>query len=79
MVEYQAVLDAIDEHGLRWGDIDRIHLQQEAYDEFRTRASMGTSNYATDDKPAVRLTNGAECIYFVDRSGEMQEIELDDE
>jgi len=73
---YQQVLDALDTHNIEWNDIDRIHLREASHNEFRERASMGTSNYSTDERPAVRRTNGVEKIFFTDSTGEMREIEL---
>lgn len=66
---YRDVIEAIQRNGLDWEDIDRIHLNRDTYDEFQDRASFDMSNYATTEKPAVRLTRGQEEIIYVDDNG----------
>lgn len=68
-MSYDRVIDAIQENGLRWNDVDRILLNEETYDEFRDRASFETSDHLTEDAPAVRVTEGAEKIVWVADNG----------
>lgn len=75
-MSYQKVIDAMNAHDLSWRQIDRIHLQQETYDDFHDRWSQETANYKTDDTAAVRLTTGDEAIYHVTPDGRMNEIKL---
>lgn len=76
MTAYQKVIDKIQENNLSWNEIDRILLNPDTYEEFKSRASFETSNYSTDDKPAVRETDGQECIKYVSENGMMVTIEL---
>lgn len=76
MSDYQRVIDAIQTHNLSWQDIDRIELQAETYADFVERASFNTSNYATNDSPAVRETNGDEQIVYVSEDGSLVTISL---
>ena len=69
-MSYQKVIDKLQENGLRWNDVDQIHLNPETYRDFRQRASdKVTSNYATTDAPAVRETTGQEKIIYVSDNG----------
>jgi len=72
---YQKVRDAIQENGLNWNEIDRILLNEDAYEEFH-ETNAGSSNYATTDEPAVRHTSGQEKIVYIDSKGYLSEIEL---
>jgi hypothetical protein len=76
MTDYQKVIDKLQENNLSWNDVDRIHLNPDTYEQFQERASFKTSNYATDDSPAVRETQGQECIKYVAENGMMVTIEL---
>ncbi len=76
MTAYQKVIDTIQENNLSWKDIDRIHLNPDTYEQFKERASFKTSNYATNDAPAVRETNGQECIKYVANNGIMVTVVL---
>ena len=76
MTDYQRVVDKIQENNLSWNEIDRILLNPDTYEQFKERASFDTSNYATSDKPAVRETQGQECIKYVSEGGMMVTIEL---
>lgn len=68
-MSYQRVIDALELHGLSWTDVDRIELREEAYDEFCDRASFDVSNYATDYRPAVRVTKRDERLVYVEEDG----------
>lgn len=74
-MSYSKVTDAIDEHNLSWNEIDRIILNEPAYEEFQDMDAT-SANYATTDKPAVRRTTGQEKIVYIDSNGYLQEIEL---
>ena len=74
-MSYSKVTDAIQEHGLDWNEIDRILLNEEAYEEFH-ETNAESSNYATSDVPAVRHTTGQEKIVYIDSKGYLSEIEL---
>ena len=76
MTKYQKVIDAIKENDLSWKDIDRIQLNPDTYEQFTERASFNTSNYATNDAPAVRKTSGQECIKYVANNGIMVTVVL---
>jgi len=73
---YSRVIDALQEHELSWGDIDRIELNEETYNEFRERSSKPRSNYSTTDAPAVRETHGVEQIVYTNNAGVLETIEL---
>ena len=75
MAGYKKVRDAINEHNLSWNEIDRILLNEEAYEEFH-ESGASSSNYATNDEPAVRHTSGQEKIVYIDSKGYLSEIEL---
>jgi hypothetical protein len=72
---YEKVTEAIQEHGLSWNEIDRILLNEEAYEEFHETGAE-SSNYATTDTPAVRHTTGQEKIVYIDNKGYLNEIKL---
>lgn len=74
-MSYDHVRDAIQEHGLDWSEIDRILLNEGAYEAFHEQ-DASSSNYATTDEPAVRHTEGQEKIVYIDNKGYLQEIEL---
>lgn len=68
-MSYSRVIEVINENGLSWREIDRIELRDDAYDEFKQRASFDPSNYSTTDKPAVRKTSGEERVIYVNKDG----------
>lgn len=74
-MSYDRVVDAINEHDLSWNDIDRILLNEQAYNEFCERNAR-SSNYATTDVPAVRETTGQEKIVYIGPDGRLNEILL---
>lgn len=74
-MSYQTVIDALQEHNLSWSDVDRIHLTEDEHEEFRERASFKTANHSTTNRPAVRVAQES-ALFYVDRAGEMHEIEL---
>lgn len=76
MSNYQNVIDALQTHNLSWNELDRIELNPETYEEFQERASFPTSNYATDDSPAVRETVKEEKLVYVSEGGSLVTIEL---
>jgi hypothetical protein len=78
MGDYQRVLDALEEHDLSWRDVDRICLNEDTHMEFyeRSGGDMPSSNYSTSDAPAIRVTNGAEKVVWVDENGIQQEVKL---
>lgn len=76
MSDYQNVIDTIQQHNLSWNEIDRILLNPDTYEQFKQRASFDSSNYATNDKPAVRETTGQEKIVYVSEGGSLVNIEL---
>lgn len=76
MTSYQNVIDKIRQNNLSWDEIDRILLNSDNYEEMQDRASFQTSNYATNDAPAVRKTGGDEKIVFVAANGAEVTIEL---
>lgn len=76
MSDYQNVIDKIQQHNLSWNEIDRILLNPDTYEQFRQRSSFDSSNYATNDKPAVRETEGQEKIVYVSEGGSLVSIEL---
>lgn len=76
-MSYDTVIDVINEKNLSWSDIDRIHLREPDFEEFTDRASFSPANYSTTDKPAVRLTNGEQKLFFVREDGYMQEVSLE--
>lgn len=76
MSDYDAVIDALDEHDLSWGDVDRIHLNPPEYQEFHDRASFNPANHATTDKPSVRVTTKEPKLIYVDEYGYEVEIGL---
>lgn len=75
-MSYDKVIEKIQENNLSWGDIDRILLNPDTYDEFRARASFDPSNYATTDNPAVRETTDEEQIVYVAENGMQVTINL---
>lgn len=76
-MSYDRVLDALDEHGLDFTEVDRILLNEDAYDNFLGRVSGARiSNRTTMEAPAVRLTEGQEKLVYVDDDGYPVEIEL---
>jgi len=74
-MSYSKVKKAIQDHDLDWNEIDRILLNEEAYEEFH-ETNAESSNYATTDAPAVRHTEGQEKIVYIDNKGYLQEIKL---
>ena len=76
MTDYQNVIDAIEKHNLSWKDIDRIELNPDTYEDFQARANFKTSNYATNDSPAVRETQKQEKIVYVSDGGSLVTVEL---
>jgi len=65
------------EHDLDWEDIDRIELSKETYAEFKERAGdKVTSNYSTNDAPAVRETQKEEKLVYVAPNGIMVTVSL---
>lgn len=76
MSDYQRVIDAIKTHNLSWKDIDRIELNPDTYEQFQERSSFDSSNYATNDNPAVRETMKQEKIVYVSEGGSLVNIEL---
>lgn len=78
MSAYDRVVETLQENGLRWKDIDQIHVRVETYDDLYSRASesMTTSNYETTDAPSIRVTRQKEKIVCVDENGMMQEYEI---
>jgi len=76
MSDYQNVIDTIQKHNLSWNEIDRILLNPDTYEQFKQRSSFDSSNYATNDKPAVRETTGQEKIVYVSEGGSLVNIEL---
>lgn len=76
MSDYQDVIDALHENDLNWGEIDRILLNPDTYEDFQDRASFKTSNYSTDDAPAVRETTGQEKIIHIRPNGVQVTIEI---
>jgi hypothetical protein len=66
----------LESQGMDWTDVDRILLNERAYEDFHRRAEMSHANYATQDAPAVRLTSGDEKILFVNKAGYEEEILL---
>lgn len=76
MSDYQNIIDTIQEHNLSWSDIDRIELSPETYEEFEERASFDTSNYATNEMPAVRKTVKQEKLVYVSAGGSLVSVEL---
>ena len=75
-MSYSRVIDALQEHELSWGDIDRIELNEKTYNEFQERSSKPQSNYSTTDAPAVRETRGVEQIVYINNAGVLETIEL---
>lgn len=75
-MSYSKVTDAIQDHGLSWNEIDRILLNEDAYEEFHEQYDAETTNWKTVNAPAIRETTEQEKIVYVDSSGYLQEIEL---
>lgn len=76
MTDYTRVIEKLNEHGLRWNDVDRILLNPDTYQDFKERASFTTSTYETNNAPAVRETTGQEAIVYVSNNGIEVTIEL---
>lgn len=76
-MSYNRVLEAMVEHDLDWNDVDRIELKEETYAEFTERAGdKVTSNYATNNAPAVRETQKEEKLVYVAPNGIMVTVPL---
>jgi hypothetical protein len=76
MSNYQKVIDALQQHDLSWSELDRLELHSDTYEDFQERSSFPTSNYATNDSPAVRETKQEEKIVYVSEGGSLVTIEL---
>jgi hypothetical protein len=76
MSGYDAVLETIDEYDLSWGEIDRIELHPETYQEFQERASDSVSDHATSGHPAVRKTTGQQKLVYVSENGAEVVVDL---
>lgn len=74
-MSYSDVTDVLEQKGISWNDIDRIFLNEDAYDEFH-EMDVESSNYSTNNVPAVRHTTGQEKIVYIDNKGYLQETEL---
>lgn len=66
---YTKLREAIQENNLSWSEIDRILLNPENYREVQKNASFELSNYATNNSPAVRQTDGQEKLVYVAENG----------
>jgi hypothetical protein len=75
-MNYDEIINVIQEYDLSWDEIDRIELNEKAFQQFSERTSFNTSNFTTSDKPAVRQTNGKEKIVYTQESGFLAEIIL---
>lgn len=76
MSNYQRVIDEIQRRNISWDEIDRIILNPDTYEEFQSRSSFDTSNYATTNAPAIRETKGQEKIVYVAKNGMEVTVEL---
>lgn len=78
---YTDVLATAHDHGVNVSDIDTILVNEETYEQFRSKveaeSSVEVADYSTAATPAIRKTTGPERIVYVTESGEKREVEIE--